>query len=311
MKRRLPPLKTLPAFELAADHLSLSKAADELFLTHGAISRQVKVLETHLGTPLFHRHNRRIELTQAGTDFLSTVRLALDLIEAGAARVTKASRQGPVVVSCLPTFMMRWLIPRLYDFNARHSDIEIRLSASPGPADFERGGVDVAIRLDDAPWPNDAVAYPFLKEEVGPVCSPALLERQLVTVAADLRHHPILHTDTRPHAWEQWMAAAAVGDLTPDRGTRFEHFYFMLEAAAAGLGTAIAPYPLAAADIATGRLVAPLGFVPSGQTYHVVRPQSAAGDSAVAAFTAWLVNMASDRSFPPRTSAGTGSPAPE
>ena len=293
MKRRLPPMKALAAFELAAEHLSLSKAADDLFLTHGAISRQVKGLEEYLGAPLFHRHNRRIELTQAGRDFLSTIRLALDLIERGASEVTKASRQGPLVVSCLPTFMMRWLIPRVHDFNERYPEIEVRLSASPGPADLERGDVDVTIRLDDTPWPNDVVANPFLAEEVGPVCSPALLERRPVIEPADLRQHPILHTETRPQAWTQWTAAMGVDDLPLDRGTRYEHFYYMLEAAAAGLGTAIVPLPLAADDLTAGRLVAPLGFTPSGRTYHVIHRHASAQPSAAATFARWLVGVAS------------------
>ena len=132
-RRRLPFLKALPAFEEAARHLSFSAAARELNLTHGAISRQMKSLETHLGVRLFHRLNRRVELTEAGAAFLPAARTALDVVEASAARLSTATRQGPLVVSCLPTFMMRWLIPRLYDFNARHPAIDVRLQASSAP----------------------------------------------------------------------------------------------------------------------------------------------------------------------------------
>ena len=170
-RRRLPPLKALPAFEEAARQLSFSAAARELNLTHGAISRQMKTLETHLGVRLFRRLNRRLELTDAGSAFLPAARTALDAVEAGAARLSAGSRQGPLVVSCLPTFMMRWLIPRLYDFTARHPAIDVRLSASSAPVDFAREGIDVAIRIGAPPWPEGIEAHAFMNEEIGPVCS--------------------------------------------------------------------------------------------------------------------------------------------
>ncbi len=127
MGRQLPPLKALPAFEVAADRLSFSAAAQDLHVTHGAISRQVKLLEDHLGVALFRRFNRRIELTEAGLALLPFVRQALHRLETGATQVAVRSRQGPLIVSCLATFMMRWLIPRLYDFSAAHAGVEVRL----------------------------------------------------------------------------------------------------------------------------------------------------------------------------------------
>src|SRR5215471_15065818 len=176
MRRRLPPLKTLPAFELAAERASFSAAAGELNLTHGAVSRQIKALESHLGVPLFRRRNRSIELTEAGTAFLPGVRQALHLIEATTAQVATSPREGALVVSCIATFMMRWLIPRLYEFNARHRRIDVRLAASHLPVDFARDGIDVAIRLGRPPWPRQVSATPFLADRVGPVCAPARLD---------------------------------------------------------------------------------------------------------------------------------------
>ena len=129
-KRRLPPLKALPAFEQAAHHLSFSAAARELNLTHGAISRQMKSLETHLGVRLFRRLNRRLELTDAGAAFLPAARTALDVVEASAARLSVGARQGPLVVSCLPTFMMRWLIPRLYAFSSANPGTSRTMAAA-------------------------------------------------------------------------------------------------------------------------------------------------------------------------------------
>jgi len=295
MSRRLPPLKTLPSFEVAARHLSFSAAAAELHLTHGAISRQMKSLEDHLGVRVFRRLGRGLELTAAGAALLPAVRTALDVVEAGALQVSGASRSGALVVSCLPTFLMRWLIPRLYDFKARHPGIDVRLSASSAPVSFERDGIDVAIRLGaGGPWPKGVEALPFLEEEIGPVCSPELSGRRKLKAPADLRQHALLHTDTRPEAWADWAARRGVVGLAlePTTGTRFEHFYFMLEAAVSGLGVAMAPRPLVAEDLKLGRLVAPLGFVPSGRRYHLVYPGEVADSSKVRTFRAWIARVA-------------------
>ena len=288
VKRRLPPLKALPAFEQAAHHLSFSAAARELNLTHGAISRQMNSLETHLGVRLFRRLNRRIELTDAGSTFLPAARAALDVVEASAARLSAGARQGPLVVSCLPTFMMRWLIPRLYDFNARHPAIDVRLSASSAAVDFAREGIDVAIRMGAPPWPEGIEAQAFMNEEIGPVCSPALAARRKLRQPADLRHHALLHTETRPDAWADWLARSRTADIDASKGQRFEHFYFQLEAAVAGLGVAVAPRPLVTEDLKLGRLVAPFGFVRSGRRYCLIYPAELAGLPKVRTFRSWI-----------------------
>jgi DNA-binding transcriptional LysR family regulator len=295
-KRRLPPLKALPAFEEAARLLSFSAAARELNLTHGAISRQMKALETHLGVRLFRRLSRRLELTEAGAAFLPATRSALDGLEASAARLSAAARQGPLVIACLPTFMMRWLIPRLYDFNARHPSVDVRLSASSGPVDFARQGVDVAIRIGAPPWPEGIAAHAFMNEEIGPVCSPALLKRRRLQRTGDLGHHALLHTETRPDAWSDWLARSGTENIDASRGQRFEHFYFLLEAAVAGLGVAVAPRPLVMEDLRLGRLVAPFGFVKSGRRYCLVHPAELAQANKVRTFRRWIEKAARARS---------------
>ncbi|MBI2741252.1 MAG: transcriptional regulator GcvA [Rhodospirillales bacterium] len=287
-RRRLPPLKALPAFEEAARHLSFSGAARELNLTHGAISRQMQSLEMHLGVRLFRRLNRRVELTDAGVAFLPAVRTALDVVEASATRLSAAARQGPLVVSCLPTFMMRWLIPRLYDFNARHPAIDVRLSASSAPVDFAREGVDVAIRIGAGPWPDGIEAHAFMNEEIGPVCSPALAQRGKLRRPADLARHKLLHTETRADAWVDWLARAKTAGVDAAKGQRFEHFYFLLEAAVAGLGVAVAPKPLVMEDLKLGRLVAPFGFVKSGRQYCLLYPAELAAIPKVRTFRSWI-----------------------
>jgi LysR family transcriptional regulator, glycine cleavage system transcriptional activator len=286
--RKLPPLKTLPAFELSAAHASFSAAAQELGLTHGAVSRQIKALEDHLGVTLFRRLSRRVELTEAGAALLPNVRQALRQLETAASQVSARTRQGPLVLSCLATFMMRWLIPRLYGFASAHPEIEVRLSASHRPVDFADGGIDVAIRLDRAELRRNVAVHRFLPDRVGPVASPALIERHRIRRPGDLSRLDLLHTETRPHAWADWLRLAGVGGIDPGKGPRFEHSYFLLEAAAGGLGAAIGSHPLVEQDLASGRLVAPFGFVASGASYCLLHPRDTAKVPKVAAFRAWL-----------------------
>ncbi|KAB2920790.1 MAG: transcriptional regulator GcvA [Hyphomicrobiaceae bacterium] len=292
MRRRLPPLKTLPAFEIAADRLSFSAAAGELNLTHGAVSRQIKALENHLGEPLFRRHNRRIELTDTGKALLPAVRQALHLLETSSAHIAAERKQGPLVVSCLATFLMRWLIPRLYDFKALHPEIEVRLAASHAPVDFARDGVDVAIRLGKPPWPANVVAQPFHDDLSGPVCSPALLQGRRLKRPSELRRYALLHTDTRPHAWSEWLDAKDETRVDAARGLRFEHTYFLLEAAASGLGVAVGSRALVEQDLKAGRLIAPFGFSPSGRAYTVLCSRQAARLPKVKAFRSWIADTA-------------------
>jgi DNA-binding transcriptional LysR family regulator len=297
VRRRLPPLKTLPAFEIAAERLSFSQAAGELNLTHGAVSRQIKALETTLGVPLFRRRNRRIELTEAGQTLLPGVRQALQLLEACTVQVATSPREGALVVSCVATFMMRWLIPRLYAFNAMHRKIEVRLSASHAKVDFAREGIDIAIRRGKPPWPRNVVASPFLADRVGPVCAPALLKGRDRLRVVDLRRCKLLHAETTAQAWSDWLRrvdgddrAAAGIDVGKSQG--FEHTYFMLEAAASGLGIGIASLALVEQDLQSGRLVAPFGFATTGRSYCVLHARQAAGNPKIEAFRSWIVDIA-------------------
>jgi LysR family transcriptional regulator, glycine cleavage system transcriptional activator len=291
MRRRLPPLKMLPAFEIAAERLSFTAAAGELHLTHGAVSRQIQALESYLGVALFRRRNRRIELTEAGVALLPGVRHALQILEASTVEVATSPREGSLVVSCVATFMMRWLIPRLYAFNTLHPKIEVRLSASHEPVDFVRNGIDVAIRVGASPWPRNVVASPFLPEHLGPVCAPALLNGRKTLRLSDLRRHRLLHAETRAQSWANWAEVKGVAvDLRNSQ--TFEHHYFMLEAAASGLGVGIASYPLVEHDLKSGRLIAPFGFTPSGRSYCVLHARQTANNPKIAAFRSWIVDAA-------------------
>ncbi len=279
MARRLPSLNALRAFEAAARLGGMTAAADELSVTPSAVSRQVQHLEDVLGVALFEGPKNALRLTETGSALLPGLTQAFDLIDASVLRVAD-SDQGALDVSCTGTFTMRWLIPRLHRFQHAHPGIEVRLAASSRPVDFARDGFAVAIRVGRPPWPDFATVTPLFAEQVGPVVAPAASGRSL----DDL---PILHARTRRNAWSSWSTLTGT-PVEPGGGTEYEHFYFMLEAAIAGLGAGIAPWPLVADDIRAGRLVAPFGFVASGLDYVALRRPRR--DRKSEAFCAWLAD---------------------
>jgi LysR family transcriptional regulator, glycine cleavage system transcriptional activator len=217
--------------------------------------------------------------------------------------VVDHTKSGPLIVSCLATFMMRWLIPRLYQFNAAHPEIEVRLSASHAPVPFDEGGIDVAIRLGRAPWPRGCVGQPFLPDRIGPVLSPELVAKRPLRRPADLRHLPLLHAETRPRAWQVWLKASRTEGVDPRKGARLEHTYFLLEAAASGLGVAIGSFALVEQDLKAGRLVAPFGFVADRNAYCLLSPAGRPAKPAQArTFIDW-VRIEARRTGPARSSA--------
>jgi LysR family glycine cleavage system transcriptional activator len=284
------------AFEAAARHLSFSRAAAELCVTHGAVSHQVRNLEEQLGLPLFRRLHRQVVLTEAGEALFAKVRAAFDLLETSTEQVVATYRRRTLVVSCIATFSMRWLIPRLHQFHTRHPDIDLRLCAPDSPIEFPRHDIDVSIRVGRGEWPSDLEAVAFLDESFGPVCSPALLRQHPLEVPDDLRYHTLLHTESRKTAWSDWLRLAGVTGVDSTLGRRFETFYFLLQAVASNFGVAIGPDTLVADDLAAGRLVAPFGFVPSQLSMYVLYPTSHARNPHIIAFRDWLFDVGAGRS---------------
>lgn len=293
MARRLPSLNALRAFEAAGRHGRMTLAAEELNVTHSAVSRQIQHLEEVLGVPLFEGPKNRQRLTEAGSQLLSGLVQAFDQIDLSVRSVAD-TEDGPLDVSCPGTFTMRWLIPRLYRFQAAYPDIEVRLTASARPVDFARDGFDVAIRVGTAPWPKGADIIPLFPEQTGPVLTPslsAMVEKGFAGIAQ-------LHTRTRLRAWPDWLARSAFAS-SAGPSVEYEHFYFMLEAASAGLGVAIAPWPYVTDDIRFGKLSAPLGFRESGHEYVALRRARRHRKSSL--FCDWLKAEAIDfmRDAPP------------
>jgi len=294
--QRLPPLGALRCFEAAARLESFTRAAQELHLTHGAVSRAVRALEEDLGQALFERRSGRVFLTPAGVRLRDGAAEAFAAISAATRELRGRSKAAPLVLSCEPTLLMRWLIPRLPAFQAAHPDMALHLSAAGGPVPFARDGIDLAIRRNDFPFPAGVDAMPIMMERVGPVCSPAVADMLRAASGPERAteipaHMTLLHTRTRPDAWPRWAELSGVR-LRSHAEQRFEHFYFSLQAAAAGLGITIGPWALVQQDIEAGLLVAPFGFLEDGTGYHLLRPSRMVTDGRVEAVITWLQTSA-------------------
>lgn len=294
-RRRLPSLNALVAFEAAARLGRMTLAADELSVSHSAISRHVRHLEESLGVRLFEGPKNALRLTDGGRTLLSHLSTGLDHIEAGI-RTIADEEEGTLDVSCTGTFSMRWLIPRLYRFQDTHPGIDVRLSASYAPIDFARERYEVAVRLADFPLPDNAPLTTLFAEYVGPVLSPALAARLDIKQPEDFARAPLLHTITRRHAWDDWAARTGMLRTSSLAGNEYEHFYYMLEAATAGLGICIAPWQLVLDDIQAQRLVAPFGFIPNGLNYVAVRRPRRSRKAQ--AFCTWLAAEAAKTPMP-------------
>ncbi|TDH58864.1 LysR family transcriptional regulator [Dankookia rubra] len=287
MRRSLPSLNALRAFEAAARLGSLKAAAAELGVTHGAVSQQVRLLEDWLRAPLFERHNRRILLTPAARAYLAEVGPAFDRLAAATARYGRDN--GAVLrVNAPATFALRWLVPRLARFRARHPGIQVRLETSSQGLEALPEPQDIVIRGGPDAFPGHA-ARPFLSEHRLPVCSPGLLARQPLRAPDDLRRHTLLHTLSLPRLWDDWLAEAGVAGLEAEAGLTLDHFYLTLQAALDGLGIAMGPTALMADDLARGALVAPFaGPALPARSYCTYVRQGRAPGEAAALFLGWL-----------------------
>ena len=288
----MPPLTALRAFEATARLGSLTLAAEELCVTHGAVSRHIRTLEEWAGAPLFDRVGKKLKLTEAGRRYRDEVTSAFDDIAVATQRFREETREKRfLTINALPTFTMRWLLPRLSAFQRQEPGIELKLVTSDEPVmRLAHGAFDVAIRREAQPWPTGFAGGAFLDEREIPVASPALLDKSPIRSAADLAHHTLLHADTRPGAWTRWLEAASVPDAERKAARQhFDHFYLALQAASDGLGVALGPLPIIAEDLRTGRLVAPLPepALPS-RAYCWLAPEAQARDPAIATFCNWL-----------------------
>ena len=298
MARRLPPLTALPALDAAARHLSFTKAADELNLTHGAISRAVRNVEDRLGVRLFERHTRAVQLTPAGAAYAAEIGAALDQIAAATLIAAAPRSAGVLNVSTSDGFAGRWLVPRLHRFHRANRDIDVRLSTSGALTDFLRDGIDVAIRYGAGNY-EGVTSELLAEEEVFPVCSPELLHGDHpLRSPSDLTFHRLIHDNFRID-WAVWLEHAGLDDIDPKGGVRFDFAAYAIEAAVQGEGVLLGRSALVSADLASGRLVRPFDLaLRSRWKYYIVYPEGALRQKKVKTFRDWLLNeMAAGQSY--------------
>lgn len=295
MSRPIPPLNPLRAFEAAARHLSFTRAAEEMCVTPSAVSHQVKVLEDNLGITLFVRDTKSLVLTSAGKAYLPGVQEAFRQLVQATYRVQRERQVPALKVNLPPTFAVKWLMPRMGRFMARHPDIDLRVSTSKNISDFTRDDVDVEVRYGRGDYPG-LHAELCLPVEVSPVCSPALLQGPVPLASVDdLRHHTLLHDDStyddvsNPD-WATWLAHAGASGIDTSRGPSFWPSHLVINAAILGLGVALAKRNWFSDDIAEGRLVEPFPelALPVQFAYYLVYPEERVEDARIQAFMTWV-----------------------
>lgn len=299
MARRLPPLNALRAFEAAARHHSFTRAADELHVTQAAISHQVRQLEEWLGLKLFERQGHTLTRTAAGKAYAQELGRLLDALASATERLegNDHSLVGPLRITALPSFVARWLVPRLAGFRALHPGIDLHITSEVAVHDFARDGFDLAIRLGLGRWPS-LQADLISRERLSPVCSPALLAQAPLATVADLQAHTLLH-DQPGDLWPRWLSLAGAtrseAEAIVRAGPGFSDSALVLQAAAEGHGVALGRMFLASADIEAGRLIKPFALdLPNDYSYWLAYPQAAAGQPRLVAFRDWLLAETSD-----------------
>lgn len=278
------PMRALKCFYFVAHYGSMSLAANKLCVTHGAVSKQVKRLETYLKVTLFTKRGRKLVLTPSGVQLQQCCRPLFSNLEETLSQLS-GHQNRTLIVSCEPTIAMKWLIPRSAEFK-QASGIEVVILVAGGPVDFTRQRVDVAIRRDDFNWSLGLDSHYLTDEEIG------------VVQSSRGSYPDKLHTHTRPEAWEDWLTLSGTTQIIDDSlinrkinesgEMHFEHFYLSIQAAIAGLGQAIASKLMVQDDLDTQILIAPQGFVKDGSAYHLLSESPIANDENKQAFLNWL-----------------------
>ncbi|ODC02905.1 LysR family transcriptional regulator [Terasakiispira papahanaumokuakeensis] len=271
---RIPPLKALYAFDVTANTLSMSDAATQLNVTHGAVSRQIRLLEDTLGVTLFQRQSRGLVLTEAGMQLKATTRESFTRLRETCQQISDSPSQRPWVLSCPGSLLARWFIPRLDQLRQDLPSLNLHLTASESTLDPRQSGIDATLQFADPPWPDDMQVWPLMPERIGPVMSPTCQRFGDHPAADALLDEPLLHTRSRQSAWPQWAQQMGLDATQLHYGEGFEHLNYLLEAALVGLGVAIAPEYLVSAELERGRLIAPWGFVETGAWLSLWQPGS-------------------------------------
>jgi LysR family transcriptional regulator, glycine cleavage system transcriptional activator len=284
----LPSLDALVAFESAARHESFTRAAAELNVTQGAISRQIRVLEDRLGVLLFQRVRRRVVLTDSGRAYLLDVRRLLNSLKSSTLRLMTAGEHAKVLnLAVFPGVATHWLIPRLPDFLSKHPNVAVSCTVRLTPFDFATDPFDAAFHLGPPTWAG-AVLHHLMDECVVPVCAPAFRSAHGIRRAEDLTRAPLLHPHTRPAAWAAWFEQLKVPRTNAFEGLIFDNFAMLSAAAMAGLGVALLPTFFVEEELRSGKLVRVARPHRTKDAYYLVVPEGKAGSPHVAGFVRWI-----------------------
>jgi LysR family glycine cleavage system transcriptional activator len=294
MSRPLPPLNALRAFEVAARHLSFTRAGEELFVTAAAVSHQIKTLEESLGLMLFDRRPKSLMLTDAGRAYLPAIQQAFRQLAEATHQLHARANPTTLKVNIPPTFAVKWLIPRLERFMKSHPGIDIKVSTSADMVDFAREDFDLAIRYGRGAYPG-LYSVLCLPVEVFPVCSPALQQGKYpLRVPGDLKHHTLLHDastykDGSNPDWAMWLRFAGTEGIDATRGPSFWPSHLVIDAALDGLGVALVKRNWVERDLAAGYLVRPFDLsLPVEFAYYVIYPESRVNDHHITQFVKWI-----------------------
>ncbi|GAA0786522.1 LysR family transcriptional regulator [Marinobacterium sediminicola] len=289
MTSSLPSLNALRAFDSTARTLSMTAAAQQLHVTHGAVSRQIRQLEEQLGVVLFERAGRGVRLTTAGIRLANTTQQVFSQLEQTCDQLRREAEGAPFVLGCSGSFLARWFIPRLDQLKRDCPELELHLTASDEDQPL-RPGVDAALRFATPPWPTNSQVIELAPERIGPVLRPDLLSDADPATPTTLLQLPLLETLSRPQAWPQWCHQQNLEPASLRIAQSFEHLNYMLEAALVGLGVAIAPAYLVEEDLRAGRLIAPWGFIETDALLSLWLPQTAQ-DPRARQLAEWLRHM--------------------
>lgn len=291
MATSLPSLASLRAFEATARHSSVTKAAQELNVTPGAVSLQVRELEQTLGVTLFERRPRQLVLTEDGSTYFATLRRAFRMMREATEELTASKRAPVLTVSCTPTFAAQWLVPRIGAFELQVPGIDVRISTTNRLTDFNSDGVDIAIRHGLGRY-DGLVSERLIDDDPVPVLHPALRARNPLDMPGDLAAHVLLH-DVHRQDWRLWLDAAGADGVDAGRGPVFVNSNGAIEAAKAGDGVALVRLSLVTRELAEGVLKAPFPEgVMTGLAYHLVYPPAALDRPPVTSFRAWIIEQA-------------------
>jgi LysR family glycine cleavage system transcriptional activator len=300
-KRRLPPLNSIRAFEATARHYSFSKAAEELNVTPGAVSQQVKVLEDYLNIELFKRKNRSILLTDEAQVCLPLLSDGLDKLAKGIDMIREQNNQKPLTITTPPALTSYWLLPRLSEFKKQFPNIDVRIDASNTLADLINDDIDVGIRFGTGNYPELETEYLF-SQKIIPVCSPSLLQANKIQTPQDLENVTLLHTqsdffvrDSTHVDWDMWFASVGTSHIDPNHGLHFSQHSLAVDAAIRGQGVALVGDVVVSDELASGQLIKLFEHtdIPLNFSFYLVYSKTKAALQRVRSFRAWLLNEVS------------------